>query len=519
VPNASYKWRVLAVVVIGVFMVLLNTTVVNVALPSIMNAFGASLDRAQLVVSMYLVALGLVIPLTGYLGDRLGTKRLFTITVAGFTLGSALTGLAWDINSLIFFRTLQGLAGGITMPLGMALIFRTVPREEQGFLMSLAAIPMLLGPMLGPVMSGYLVDTVGWRWVFFINVPVGTLGVVLATRLLQETEKIATLPFDYKGFVLAGIGFAAPLLALSRVSQEGWTGASVVGLFMLSGVALVAWVFVELREKSPLLDLRIFRTAAYSHAVSIYCIGATIQLVGLFLMPLFLQNVRLLSPTRTGILVMPEALASVLVLPVVGRIFDKFGPRPLIIPGVFGMTYAMFKLHGLDVTTSDADLVKIFVLRGVSFELMLLPAFTTTMSVFGPAQVARASAVTQVMRQLFPAFGAAVFATMFQSRHLFHINTLAQTVTPDSLAVVQILSRLKQAAGQFGASGALTNQTAIGVLDGLVQSRAAVSAFNDMFLIGAILTLVVLVPGIFLSRLKRPAAQPAVVAAAPETAD
>jgi predicted MFS family arabinose efflux permease len=288
---------------------------------------------------------------------------------------------------------------------------------------------------------------------------------------------------------------------------------------MLSGVALVAWVFVELREKSPLLDLRIFRNAAYSHAVSIYCIGVTIQLVGLFLLPLFLQNVRLLSPTRTGILLMPEALASVLILPVVGRIYDKLGPRPLIIPGVIGMAYAMFKLHGLDVTTNDADLVKIFVLRGLSFEFMLLPAFTMTMSVFGPAQVARAAALTQVMRQLFPAFGAAVFATMFQSRHLFHVNTLAQTVTPDSLAVVQVLSRLKEAADQFGASGAVANQTAIQVLDGLVQSRAAVNAFDDMFLIGTILTLVVLVPAFFLGKLKPQEARPAGVAAAPEPAD
>jgi len=266
----SYKWQVLTVVIVASFMVLLDTTVVNVALPTIMNDFGAGLDRGQLVISGYLLALALVIPTTGYFSDRFGTKRVFTISIVGFTLGSLLCGLAWDLNSLIFFRAVTGLAGGITMPLGLALIFRTVPREEQGFVISLVAIPMLMAPILGPILSGYLVESASWRWIFWVNVPIGILGAVMASRMLQETELVPSLRFDYKGFILAGIGFCTALFALTLVSQDGWTGTLVLGLFLLAGVALAAWVFVELREEEPLLDLRVFKNLIYTQAAITY---------------------------------------------------------------------------------------------------------------------------------------------------------------------------------------------------------------------------------------------------------
>ena len=498
----SYKWRVLIVVIAGTFMVLLDTTVVNVALPTIMIEFNAGLDRGQLVISMYLLALALVIPTTGYFSERFGTRRVYSLSIVGFTLGSALCGMAWDINSLILFRAVTGLAGGITMPLGLALIFRTVPRREQGFIISLAAIPMLLAPIFGPILSGYLVETASWRWVFFVNVPIGIMGFILATRMLRETEKTESLPFDYKGFILAGIGFCTALFALTKVTEDGWTSSTVLVMFAVSGISLALWVLVELEEKAPLLDLRVFLNTTYTQAAIIYFISMLILSIVLFLLPLFLQNVRGLTPIQTGILLMPEAVAMALVLPLTGRLYDMLGPRPLIVPGLLGLAYSMYKLHSLDVTTSDSDLVVLLVIRGVSIALMALPAFTLALSVFSAEEVARASALTEVLRQMFPAFGTAFFATMLQTRHEFHFSTLAQTVTPDSLVTMQAISRLKEAVGQFGASNFAAGQTAVQMLDGIVQLQAAVKAFGDVFFVIAILAVAALVPTIFLRRPK-----------------
>jgi len=214
---------------------------------------------------------------------------------------------------------------------------------------------------------------------------------------------------------------------------------------------------------------------------------------------------------------MPEAAAMAITLMMAGRIYDRIGPTPLMIPGLLGLCYSMWKLHGLDVTTSDVDLIKILFLRGASIGLMAMPAFTLVFGVHAPEAVARAAALTNVLRQIVPAFGIALFATLLQTRTAFHYSNIAQTITPDSLVAVQVLSRLKEAAGQFGASEALTNQAAIQVLDRLVQQRATVNAFHDVFLIGAGIVLLALIPSLLL-RKPKPKGE-AIAANAAEPAD
>lgn len=498
----AYKWLVLVVVVTGSFTVILDTTVVNVALPMIMLTLGTDLERGQLVLSAYLLALALVVPATGFLSDRLGTKRLYILSITGFTLGSLLCGLAWDINSLILFRFIKGLAGGITMPLGLALMFRTVPRSEQGSMMGIFGLPIIMAPVFGPVIGGFLVETVSWRMVFFINLPVGIMGAVLAIFLLRETEKVPARRFDYKGFILAAIGFSSVLLALTRAPQDGWGAPNVLALFLVAAVSLTAWVIVELTEESPLLDLRIFRNLPFTLSASVYFIGTMVLISVVFLMPLFLQQVRGLSPIQTGLLLMPQGIALAIALPLTGRLYDKVGPRPLIIPGIIGATYATFQLHDLNLSTSDATLIKILMLRGVSSALMFIPAITLTMSLVPRDQLPQASALTNSLRQLFPAFATAAFATILTVRQAFHFGNLAQTVTPGSLMAMQVLSGLEKAATRYGVPNGMAEQTAILMLDTVVQREAAVKAFNDTFFIAAILILLALVPALFLRRPK-----------------
>ena len=512
----AYHWRVLIVVLLGSSFVYINTTLVNVALPAIIDDFNTSLDRAQLVASMYLLALALSIPLVGYLSDRLGTKRLFTLAVGGFTTSSVLCGLAWDINSLIFFRILQGFCGGIIFPLTIAMVFSAAPLRIRALFIS----PLGLPEAAGPILSGYLVETSSWRLIFLITLPVGLLAMAAAIWLLRETERIKTLPFDYKGFILAGIGFCTALFALTLVIQHGWTATPVVVLFMVSGISLAAWVAVELTEKAPLLDLRIFLNPIYTQAALVYFVSGVILNTALFLMPLFLQNVRQLNPLQTGLLMMPEGITFGLFIPVGGYLYHKIGARPLIIPGFLAIAYSMFWLSSLDVSTSDAALAKFLALRGAGLGLVMLPSMAMALSVFSPRELPRVTAVTTSLRNIVPAFSIAFMAFMLQIRSAFHFSTLAQTVSPDSLASVQVLSGLKDAAGQLGASDAATNQIAIQIFDGIVQQRALVNAFHDVFLIGTVLVLLGLLPAIFLRKLKpEEEVQPAPTAAAAETAD
>ncbi len=520
-PRIPYEWKVLVLVVLGIVTVVLDTTIINVALPRIMTALSASLDRAQLIISMYMLALALIVPTTGYLSDRLGIKRLFVLSVTGFTLGSVLCGLAWDINSLIAFRFIKGLAGGVTMPLGMAMMFRTVPRERQGSMMGIVGIPILFAPIFGPVIGGYLVETSSWRMAFFINVPVGVAAVALATLWLRETDRTEPRRFDLKGFILAGIGFCSVLMALTRAPEDGWGAPNVVALFAVSAVSLVAWVYVELTEESPLLDLRIFRNPPFTMAASVHFIATMVLISVVFMVPLFLQDIRGLSPLEAGILLMPQGIALAVAAPITGRLYDRVGPLPLIIPGILGAGFATLQLANLDMDTTDRELAAILMLRGVSSGLMFIPAVSLTMSLVPREELPRASALINSLRQLFPAFGTAAFATVLTVRQAFHSNSLSQTVTPDSLGAMQVMSQLERAAGDLPGINGRTNEAAVQMLDQIVQREASISAFNDVFLIASIIVFVALIPAVFLrKRQPQEVAGPGEEgAAAPEPAD
>ena len=385
----------------------------------------------------------------------------------------------------------------------MALIFRAVPRQQIGFAMGIWGLSVVWAPAIGPTLGGYLVDYVSWRMIFYINIPVGVLAALLASQQLQETEKTRTLPFDYKGFLLAGIGFSTALIALTYAPRDGWGAANIVALFAVSATTLAAWVFVELREESPLLDLRILRNPIFSLVTGINFVIIIGFYSGLFLLAQFLQNVRQLSAMQTGLLFVPEVVTIAVFMPLCGRLYDKIGARPLLIAGLTAIGYATYQLHTLDLSTSNTTLVKVLVLRGMGLGMIAMPVITLALSLVPPAQVARASALINVLRQLILALGLAAVVTLFQVRQEFHFSNLAQTVTPDSLAAVQVLSGVEHAAAQHGVPPAVAEQTAIQLLTGLVQRQAAVTAFDDLFLILGIMFLAALVPTLFLRRPKQ----------------
>src|SRR5690349_476776 len=259
----DYQWQVLICAVVGTFMVMLDQTVVNIALPKITTVFGVGVHETQLVVTSYMLALAVIMPATGYLSDTFGTKRLYLITMALFTGGSLLCGLAWNNPSLVAFRVIQGLGGGMMTPLGMTMLFQVVPPQRRNTVMGFFGLPLMLAPVLGPTLGGYLVEYVDWRVIFTLNVPIGMLGILLGLTLLRETPRVPGLKFDLRGFVLSAIGFSAILLGFSDAATEGWTSPSILIRFAIGILALGLWVWVELTDKHPLLDLRLFRIPAF----------------------------------------------------------------------------------------------------------------------------------------------------------------------------------------------------------------------------------------------------------------
>src|SRR6516162_10272277 len=288
----DYQWQVLMCAVVGTFMVMLDQTVVNIALPKITTVFGVGVHETQLVVTSYMLALAVIMPATGYLSDTFGTKRLFLITMALFTGGSLLCGLAWNNTSLVVFRIIQGLGGGMMSPLGMTMLFKAVPISERNAIMGIYGLPLILAPVLGPTVGGYLVEYVDWRVIFTLNVPIGIVGMLLGSAWLRETELIRGLKFDVRGFLLSAVGFSALLLGLSDAGTDGWTSPGILARFAIGGVCLVAWVWVELTDDQPLLELRLFKDRTFALAMLVNFVLTVGMFGGQLLVPVFLQNFR-----------------------------------------------------------------------------------------------------------------------------------------------------------------------------------------------------------------------------------
>src|SRR5262245_54515392 len=346
-------WQALAVISLGMFMVVLDTTIVNIALPRITVIFSASVDQAQLVLTGYMLALAVVTPTTAYLSMTFGSKKLYLFTLFMFTLGSLLCGLAWSLPSLIVARVIQGLGGGMIQPLGMATLFRITPPERRGAVMGMFALPVMVAPILGPTLGRYLVEYVDWRRVFFLNLPVGALALFLGTVLLRETPTMPSLRFDLPGFLLAALFSCAVLLAMNDAPDVGWSDPAVIAKLWIGAASLGAFIWWELRTQQPLLNLRLF-------AIPMFSVGALVNFVNtvglfgaIFLLPVFLQNLRGLGAMQTGLLLFPQALASGVSVVLGGRIYDKVGPRPPVIAGLIVLGVSTWLLSRLDLATSD----------------------------------------------------------------------------------------------------------------------------------------------------------------------
>ncbi len=373
----SYKWLVAIVVILGSFMVGLDQTVVNIAIPRLQNAFGADIHSVQWVATAYTLALGAMTPASSYFASRFGNKRSYILSLIAFTVGSALCGLSWSLPMLIFFRVLQGLGGAILLPLSITLLFQEFAPEERGIALGTLGMPILLAPALGPIVGGYLVTYVAWQVIFFLNVPIGVAAVFMAWLFLRETRTEGHAHFDLAGFLTVAYGLAAVLYAVSETTTAGW-GSTRVQFFLVSGaLSLALFVLLELaiirRGGQPLLNLRLFADRSFGTGNIAVILAAFAIFGGLFLVPIYLQILRGLSAFQAGLILLPQALAAMVSVIAGGRIVDKLGFRFAVIPGLFLLGFTFWQLTSLTLNTPFGWLQLLLALFGFSFGLVLQP--------------------------------------------------------------------------------------------------------------------------------------------------
>jgi EmrB/QacA subfamily drug resistance transporter len=425
----EYKWLVGIVFAFGMFMNLLDTTIVNVALPTFARDFSASATTIEWVVTAYLLALAVFIPVSGWVGDRFGTKRTFMVALAAFTIGSLLCALSQNIHELIAFRVLQGMGGGMLMPVGMAMVFRAFTPAERAQAGALVSIPTAIAPAAGPVLGGYLVEYQSWHWIFLINIPIGVLAILFSGLVLREERQPRPGRLDVPGFALSSAGLAILMYGLAEGGTRGLDDTRVI-LTVITGLVLLAvFAFVELRTEQPLLDLRLFRDPLF-RAVSILWIPAQAAFVGaLFLVPLLLQLEMGFTPLESGLATFPQAVGIGLIAPVMGKAYPRFGPRWLIIAGMIGLLLTTLAFLRVDLQTGEWSIRLIMLLRGMSFGLVMIPASTAAYVSIAPRDTGRATAIGSAIPYVGSSLGVAVMATVLTRRLIAHQATLLNPAT------------------------------------------------------------------------------------------
>lgn len=487
-PGSNYKWKVLVSVIFGTFMVILDSTAINVAIPTLQKVFAvagqkASVDQVDGVLTAYVLALGIITPLAGWLSERFGIKRMYLISLGLFVLGSILCSFAPSLPLLIAFRTLQGLGGGILGPLGISLLFGAFPDKERGVAFGLYGIPLVVAPASGPVLGGYFVQYLDWRFIFYINVPIGIAGIILGYFWLRETRRGTSARLDIPGVIFSTISFGALLYAIQRGSSEGWTSPRILTLLSVGIVALLILVFVELRSRDPLLDLRLFtkRTFAFSNIVgwvsSIALFGAE------FLLPIYLQSLRGRTPLEAGLLVLPLAISSGITVPIAGVLYNRIGGRWLIAIGSLLLAINTWEFAHLTVDTSYTEIMVIVAIRGVALGLVLQTTLTTALTGLRPMQLPRASSLLSATRNVFQSFGIAMLGTIFTNQFAaYNAATQSDLHNPQTSLGQQFL-HLVQTLQQRGVPAFVAPKAAMGQLLGQLIPQNFNQSLNDAYFV------------------------------------
>ncbi|TMV46280.1 multidrug efflux MFS transporter [Paenibacillus mesophilus] len=461
----------LIAIIFGIFMVILDSTAMNVALSKLVIDFQTDLPTIQWTVTGYMLATAAVIPLAGWLSDRFGAKQVFLSSVVLFTIASLLCATPNSAGMLIAFRILQGLGGGFVMPVAMAYVYRLSPPNKIGQVMGMLGVPILLAPAIGPILSGWLVEYHSWHWIFLINLPVGIFAFLFGLWKLPTVARKKVAGFDLPGMILGPIAFAALSYGVTQ-GAEGWTSSKTLAGLIIGGVALIGFIIVEFRAKIPLLELRVFRSVDFSFGIFVQWVLQFSLFGAIFLLPQFLQQARGYGAFDTGLTLFPQALASAAMMPLGGYLFDKIGVRWLVVAGLSLVSGAIYQYSHVDLTTEGRDLLIPLLMAGGGMGLMMMPLNSHLISKAPRDLVSRVTSLTSAMQQVVNSFAVATLVTILSSRMATLIaDNHVQAATPADMQKAM----LALAPDAFGYTfGIMLVIAIIGIFLGLFLRRGSV---------------------------------------------
>jgi DHA2 family multidrug resistance protein len=507
------KWLVAVSIAFGSLMATIDSSIVNVALPNIRGELGASIQEITWISTAYMVAMVLVMPLTGFLGGFFGQKRVYLTSMVLFVAGSALCGTARSLPSLVFYRILQGLGGGALQPTQQAILRQTFPPHEQGIAMAMFAMVVMIGPAIGPVLGGWITDNYSWPWIFYINLPVGLIGISMTLQNVHEPDdvraanraraELARKNLDIAGIVLMVIGVGALQYLFEEGPQDDWFDSVEIRIAAFTCVvALTGFVIRELTATAPVVNLRLFKDPTFASATLVSFVMFGMLMGSMFLLPVFTQESLHYTATLSGVVLLPRTLAMMAMSPLVGRMYNRIQPAFIVGFGILLFSIGSYQLSFITLETSATQMILPLVVTGAAFACLFVPLTTAALSKIERHLMADAAGLNSFVRQIGGSVGLTIFATLFTNYAIEAHGALSAHLTVLRPEVAAQLAQLRGAIVAHGVNPDIAQLIARAVLNGRSYAQATVLSFNRVFLFQGLLFLGVL-PLLFLVRVPR----------------
>ena len=481
---------------LATFMEVLDTTVVNVSIPHIAGNLASTNEEGTWVVTSYLVSNAIVLPISGWLANHMGRKRLLLTCVAGFTITSLCCGLATSLSQLIIFRVLQGLTGGGLQPLAQAILLETFPKERHGHAMAAFGIGILLAPILGPTLGGWITDNYSWRWIFYLNLPVGVLSLYLMNKFVFDPHYVKRSNgsrVDLWGIGFLALGIGSLQILLDTGQRKDWFSSQYIRIFAgLCVFGLVALIIRELMTDHPVVDLRVLRDRSFSAGVFLISMLGFVLYASLVLLPLYLQTLMGYPAYNSGLALSPRGIGALLFTPLAGHLTTKMDPRRLLAVGMVLGSVTMFQLSGLNLYAGFWDIFWAQVLQGVALAFLFIPLMSLAMSHISPQKMGNATSIFNLMRNIGGSVGIALMTTFLARRAQVHQNHLVANVRAGNPQATRLLQGLRADFVAHGIDGVTASRKALGAVYGMVQQHAAMLAFVEAFWIMGVVFLLML---------------------------
>ncbi|HMK48673.1 MAG TPA: DHA2 family efflux MFS transporter permease subunit [Thermodesulfovibrionales bacterium] len=489
------KWIIALTVMLPTLIEIIDTSVVNVSLDHIRGSLSAGIDEATWSITSYLVSNAIIIPLTGWLSKFFGRKRYLIISIMLFTISSFLCGSAWSLQSLVFFRILQGIGGGALQPLSQSILLETFPPRQHGMAMAVFGVGIMFGPIIGPLLGGWITDNWSWHWIFFINVPIGIISVLLTMVFITDPPymKRMKMKIDYWGLALLALGLGTLQIVLDKGQQDNWFSSSFIfWLSIVSAVSLISFLIVELVAEHPVVNLRAFKNYTFSIGNIVMFMGFFNLFATIVLLPIYLQTLMGYTSSLAGFVLGPGGIATLISLPIAGGLINKVNGKLLLGFGVAVNAYATYLMSNFTLNADFYSVIWPRIVLGVGMGFFFIPLTTLTMSGISKENMANASGIYNLLRNLGGSFGVAFVTTILSRRAQFHQAHLVEHLTPFDGSYKMFSEQASKVLHYKGMEGVLSDQGGLGFVYRELLRQASMLSFNDAFHLVSILMICVL---------------------------